>query len=125
MSTSMITMDEMRRGSGGKWGDSKQQYGNQFWFPGNSCLSTFCRWTEAGEGVVFIHKLSGHMKCLVTHVTDLGRYPTSHNSKNTPQDHLGLFSTEGLNSTNWTSTPTEARHRWRHSQKHSVFILFG
>lgn len=82
-------MDEMWRGSGWKQGEiQSSNMVTSFRFPGNSCLSTFCRWTEAGEGVVFIHKLSGHMKCLVTHVTDLGRYPTSHGSKNTSQDRL-------------------------------------
>lgn len=37
-------------------------------------------WT--GEGVVFIHKLSGHMKCLVTHVKDLDTSSTTHRTKN-------------------------------------------
>lgn len=92
-------MDEMWRFSGGKQGEiQSSNMVTSFWFPGNSCLSTFCQWTEAGEGVVFIHKLSGHMKCPVTHVTDLGRYPTSHRSKNTSQDRLWLFSMAGLNS---------------------------
>lgn len=40
-------------------------------------------WT--GEGVVFIHKLSGHMKCLVTHVKDLDRPGTE------PKIYLEIF----------------------------------
>lgn len=35
----------------------------------------------SGERVVYIHKLSGHMKCLVTHVRDLGGYLTTHRTK--------------------------------------------
>lgn len=48
-----------------------------FGFQATAVGPPFVSGPGAAEGVVFIHKLSGHMKCLVTHVEDLGRYPTN------------------------------------------------
>lgn len=42
-------------------------------------------------GGVLIHKLSSHMKCLVTHVKDLGRYPTTHETSNNNKKNLKII----------------------------------
>lgn len=44
-----------------------------FGFQATAVGPPFVSGPGAGEGVVFIHKLSGHMKCLVTHVKDQSR----------------------------------------------------
>lgn len=46
-------------------------------FQATAVWPPFVSGLQTGEGVVFIHKLSGHMKCLVTHVKDLNRYSTT------------------------------------------------
>lgn len=42
----------------------------RFGFQATAVWLPFFSGLGAGEGVVFIHKLSGHMKCLVTHIKE-------------------------------------------------------
>lgn len=89
-------------------------------FQATAVWPPFVSGLQTGEGVVFIHKLSGHMKCLVTHVKDLDRYSTTHRTKNISYNIFWLFS---VIVTNHIFTKIEA-FTTGHTHKRLVFVLF-